>query len=123
MQKELIPHHISTLEEAYSLVQELDQYVRPPAPCSFDNRRGEARPGMSTNRTGSDEQPSRENPNTLKHVPSSNQSKEIVGNKPQGDQNRCFRCGGVGHKSLQYPNKRNKNLYLGNTMGGDKRNE
>lgn len=76
---------------------------------------------MSINRLGPDEQPSCGNPSTSKPAPSFNKGKKIVGNKPHGDPNRCYWCGGVGHRSI--PNNMFKNLYLGNTEGGDKRDE
>lgn len=47
-QKELIPHNVTNLEEAYRLCQEFEDYLRPHAPSPFDFRRPNPRPGMSS---------------------------------------------------------------------------
>ena len=118
LQRELMTRPLTDLDEAYQVVQELEQYLKAPVVHRFESRDSSARSSSQGTRPNIGSQPRVQA--TIPPRPREDKGKGVLGAGPsEGSQVRCYECGNLGHMANQCPTKnRGKALVIGESHEG-----
>ena len=103
LQRELMPHMVTSLEHAYQMVQELEHYVRQSPARGFEIRPTVPRVAPQGARPQIGNQP-RAQPGT--QPVNRNRGNNVAGPSTRTAMpGQCYRCGGMGHIAAEFSNR------------------
>jgi len=104
LRREVMLNSVSTLDEAYTLVQNYNLVIKSQWTRRQDTRNtpSRSRPGSNNFILGAP--PRKPNP-LISQIPREDKGKGIFHEAPKTSRIQCFKCQGFGHISSSYPNK------------------